>query len=131
MKKIGIMNKEISAVIAGMGHRDRIMICGSAFPIPEDAKRIDLALEPGLPGFLDVLRVVLKELKVEDIIIAQETLDNSPKMFQKMVEMFPGIEPQVISQAELKKEARKVKACIRTGECTPFSNIILVSGVIF
>jgi len=131
MKKNGVMNKEISAVIAGMGHRDQIMICGSAFPIPDDAKRIDLALEPGLPGFLDVLRVVLKELKVEDIMIAKETSEKSPKRFQEMVEMFPGIDPKVIPQSELKEAAKNVKACIRTGECTPFSNIILVSGVIF
>lgn len=131
MKKIGIMNKDISAAIAGMGHRDQIMICGSAFPIPDSAWRIDLALEPGLPAFLDVLRVVLKELKVEEIMIAGETLENSPKRFQEMVEMFPGIEPKVITQAQLKELSKGVKACIRTGECTPFSNIILVSGVIF
>lgn len=131
MKKVGIMNRDISAVIAGMGHGDQIMICGSAFPIPDNTRRIDLALEPGLPAFMDVLRVVLKELKVEEIIIARETLDNSRERFQEVVEMFPGIEPKVISQAELKDLSKDVKACIRTGECTPFSNLILVSGVIF
>ncbi|MBE3100931.1 MAG: D-ribose pyranase [Firmicutes bacterium] len=131
MKKTGVMNKDISSVIAGMGHNDKIMICGSAFPIPSSTCRIDLALEPGLPAFLDVLRVVLKELKVEQIMIAKETLESSPKRFQEMVEVFPGIEPKVIPQAELKEISKEVKACIRTGECTPFSNIILVSGVIF
>ena len=131
MKKIGVMNKGISDVIAGMGHKDKIMICGSAFPIPENTRRIDLALEPGLPAFLDVLRVVLKELKVEEIMIAKETLEKSPQHFEKMVAMFPGIEPTVIPQAELKELSKQVKACIRTGECTPFSNIILISGVTF
>ena len=47
MKKTGIMNQDISEVIAGLGHNDIIFICGSAFPIPMDGKRIDLALEPG------------------------------------------------------------------------------------
>ena len=65
MKKIGIMNKDISAVIAGMGHNDEIMICGSAFPIPDGTNRIDLALEPGLPAFMYVVRVITKELEVE------------------------------------------------------------------
>jgi D-ribose pyranase len=131
VKKIGIMNKDISEVVAGMGHNDKIMICGSAFPIPSGTRRIDLALEQGLPAFLDVLRVVLKELKVEQIMIARETLENSPKRFQEIVEVFPDIEPKVIPQLELKELSKEVKACIRTGECTPFSNIILVSGVIF
>jgi D-ribose pyranase len=131
LKKIGVMNKEISDVIAGMGHKDKIMICGSAFPIPGNTRRIDLALEPGLPAFLDVLRVVLKELKVEEIMIAKETLEKSPQRFQEMTAMFPGIEPKVISQVEVKQISTEVKACIRTGECTPFSNIILISGVTF
>jgi D-ribose pyranase len=131
LKKIGVMNKEISDAIAGMGHKDKIMICGSAFPIPSTTRRIDLALEPGLPAFLDVLRVVLKELKVEDIMIAKETLENSPQHFQKITAMFQGIEPTVIPQSELKEMAKEVKACIRTGECTPFSNVILISGCTF
>lgn len=131
MKKIGIMNKDISEVIAGMGHKDKIMICGSAFPIPDTTRRIDLALEPGLPAFLDVLRVVLKELKVEGIMIAKETLENSPQRFQELTAMFPDIKPNIIPQIEMKEISKEVKACIRTGECTPFSNIILISGVTF
>ena len=78
-----------------------------------------------------MLRVILKELKVEDIIIAEETLKNSPNRFNEMVEMFPGIDPIIVPQDKLKEMSKEVKACIRTGECTPFSNIILVSGVIF
>jgi len=72
MKKIGIMHSEISAVIASLGHNDTLTIVDAGYPIPTSTKRIDLALEPGVPGFLQTLRVVLQELFVERIILAEE-----------------------------------------------------------
>lgn len=131
MKRIGIMNREISDVVAGMGHRDKIMICGSAYPIPEESRRIDLALEPGLPGFLDVIRVVLKELEVESFYVARQTQEMSPGQFEGVCALFPDMEPCIVDQEELKRLGRGAKAYVRTGECTPFSNVILTGGVIF
>ncbi len=131
MKKTGIMNKEISAVIAGMGHNDMLMICGSAYPIPDNGHRIDLALEPGLPGFLDVIRVVLKELEVEGVYVAAQTKRESPRQFEGICALFPALKPNIVEQSELKELGYKAKAYIRTGECTPFSNIVLAGGVIF
>ena len=131
MKRSGIMNREISRIVAGMGHNDMLMICGSAYPIPEEGRRIDLALEPGLPAFMDVLRVVLKELEVEGYLVARQTKEQSPARFSEICEMLKEKNCVVVDQAELKESARGAKAYIRTGECTPFSNVILVSGVIF
>ncbi|MEG1525577.1 MAG: D-ribose pyranase [Clostridia bacterium] len=131
MKKLGIMNRDISEVVAEMGHNDMLIICGSAYPIPKDAKRIDLALEPGLPAFMDVLRVVLKELEVERFLVAKQTEEKSPKRFHEICDMLQGKERIMVDQDELKKTALQAKAYIRTGECTPFSNVILISGVIF
>lgn len=131
MKKYGIMNRDISEVVASMGHNDMLIICGSAYPIPAEARRIDLALEPGLPAFMDVVRVVLKELEVERFLIASQTKEHSPKRFEEICNMLEDKELIVVDQSELKKTALQAKAYIRTGECTPFSNVILVGGVIF
>lgn len=131
MKKTGIMNREISEVVAGMGHNDMLMICGSAYPIPAGERRIDLALEPGLPSFMDVVRVVLKELEVERFAVAKQTQENSPRRFAQICDILAGKELLVVDQAELKEMGHKAKAYIRTGECTPFSNVILIGGVIF
>jgi len=131
MKKCGIMHRELSAVIAGMGHGDKLMVCGSAFPIPPGAIRIELALEPGLPAFMDVVRIICKELLVERIIIAEETRETSPHRFKELVSYFEGVNIQIVPQSSLKEHAITAKACVRTGECTPFSNVVLVSGVIF
>ena len=131
MKKTGIMNQGISSVVAGMGHNDMIMVCGSAYPIPEEGNRIDLALEPGLPGFEDVVRVILKELEVKRFYVSEKTQEASPGQLEKLCRLMPGKEPDMVSQAELMKIGGKAKAYVRTGECTPFSNVILVGGVIF
>jgi D-ribose pyranase len=38
---------------------------------------------------------------------------------------------QTISHEELKEKTRQARAVIRTGEFTPYANIILVAGVVF
>jgi len=131
MKKIGILNKEISDVIAGLGHTDQIIICDAGFPIPQGVRRIDLALEEGLPSFLDTLRVILKELCVEKIIVEKETKEVSPKRYEEIIELLPNVEVEVIPHVEFKERSKNVKAIIRTGEFTPYSNVILVAGVIY
>ncbi len=65
MKKIGILNQPISSVIAGLGHMDTLVVADAGLPIPQETQRIDLALVEGIPGFLDTLRAVLMEMKVE------------------------------------------------------------------
>ena len=40
MKKIGILNSEISRVISGLGHTDQIVVCDAGFPIPSHVERI-------------------------------------------------------------------------------------------
>lgn len=131
MKKIGVLNQEIAQVIAGMGHYQKIIICDAGFPIPDGVRRIDLALTPGLPAFMEVLKTVMLELCVEEVIIAQETVENSPQRFEEMKIQFPGITPSLIPHNEFKEISKTVKACIRSGECTPYSNIMLVSGVTY
>ncbi|NIR27689.1 MAG: D-ribose pyranase, partial [Gammaproteobacteria bacterium] len=55
MKKGKLINQPISAVIAGMGHGDELVIADAGLPIPTEPRRIDLALTKGIPSFLDTL----------------------------------------------------------------------------
>ena len=77
MKKGSLLNKEISSVIAGMGHTDMLTIGDCGLPVPENVRRIDLALKKGVPTFEDTLKVVLEELCVEKVIIACEIKANN------------------------------------------------------
>lgn len=131
MKKIGIINKEISNVIAGMGHLQMLTVCDAGLPIPLDVHRIDLALREGLPGFIETLEVISKELKVEKIIIASETAKISPEIKESILNIFPNQTVEEISHEEFKALTKESIAIIRTGEYTPYANVILVSGVVF
>ncbi|QDX91237.1 D-ribose pyranase [Brevibacterium sp. JNUCC-42] len=131
MKKIGIMNSDISAIISKLGHTDRIVICDAGLPIPDGVQRIDLALKAGLPSFLDVLQVILAEMQVERIHYAKEMSEVSPALYEKMKQELPNVEESVVSHEEFKKRTNEAKAIIRTGECTPYANVILEAGVTF
>lgn len=133
MKKQGILNSDISRVLSYMGHTDCIAIGDCGLPTPDEVERIDLALEFGVPAFMDVLRVVTNDMKVEKIVLAEEIKEQNPKVLGEIKELFAGQELEVVfvSHTELKKQTKECKAVIRTGETTPYANIILQSGCIF
>lgn len=133
MKKQGILNSDISRVLSYMGHTDCIAVGDCGLPIPDEVEQIDLALEFGVPSFMDVLRVIIKDMKVEKIVLAEEIREQNPKVLGEIKELFAGqeLETVFVSHTELKKQTRECKAVIRTGETTPYANIILQSGCIF
>ncbi len=131
MKKCGILNRDLSEVVAGMGHTDMLVVCDAGLPIPDNARRVDLALSEGNPRFADVLRVILRELSVEKVIAEQETEMRNPVVYQEISEIFSDTPVEKIPHAEFKKMLGQVKAIVRTGEFTPYANIILVGGVVY
>jgi len=131
MKKTELINSDISAVIAKMGHTDSIVIGDCGLPIPSGPKRIDLAVVRNLPGFFEVLEAVLNELCVEKVTIASEMEDISPEAYAKISEKFSNVEIATIPHEEFKEMTKDAKAVVRTGECTPYLNVILFSGVKF
>lgn len=131
MKKGKLLNSEISAVISQMGHTDSLTIGDCGLPIPKDVKRIDLALKYGVPSFLDTLDTVLEELCVEEIIIAEEIKEAAEQMYKEILNRFENVKITMVKHEEFKVMTKDSHAVIRTGECTPYSNIILKSGVVF
>jgi D-ribose pyranase len=131
MKKIGILNQDISEVIAGMGHMDMLIVCDAGLPIPGHVRRIDLALHAGYPPFETVLKDIAIELQVERIILAEETGKVSPHIEAAVVELFSTAEVQKVSHKQFKELSQDAVAIVRTGEFTPYANVILVSGVVF
>ena len=133
MKKAGIHNSDISRVLSYMGHTDCICIGDCGLPIPDEVERIDLALKFGVPTFMETLATVAEDMKVEKIILAQEIKTQNPKVLAEIEALFAGqnMEVQFVSHVELKALTHDCKAVIRTGETTPYANIILQSGCIF
>lgn len=133
MKKAGILNSDVSRVLSYMGHTDLICVGDCGLPIPDEVERIDLALKFGVPGFMETLEVVVNDMKVEKIVLAEEIKTQNPKVLGEIEALFVGqeIEVEFMSHTELKALTRDCKAVIRTGEITPYANVILQSGCIF
>jgi D-ribose pyranase len=131
MKKSTLINSEISYEISKMGHTDSIVVCDSGLPIPSGVKRIDLALKKGLPTFLDTLDTILEELEVEEVVIAKEIIEASNDLYKEIEKRFSNITITTVSHEDFKMLTKESKAIVRTGEFTPYANIILKSGVVF
>ena len=133
MKKMGILNSDISRVLSYMGHTDCIAIGDCGLPIPDEVERIDLALAFGEPTFMRTLEVVAGDMKIEKIVLAEEIKAQNPKVLSEIEDFFADqdVEVEYVSHAELKNRPHDCKAVIRTGETTPYANIILQSGCIF
>lgn len=130
MKEHGILNSEISKRLSDLGHTDLIAVGDCGLPIDSD-KKIDLALKLGEPKFIDVLEVLLEDFGCEHYILASEIKEENKDQEAAIKNLLEGVSSEYISHEDFKKKLDDVKFVIRTGENTPYSNIILRSKNIF
>lgn len=130
MKRTTLLHAELSRVIAGMGHGDLLVIGDAGLPIPAGPLRIDLAVMRGVPRFTEVLDAVLSELQVERAVIAREACGADGLQRPAWSAALPLV-PEQVSHAQFKQLCSGAKAMVRTGECTPYANVLLYAGVAF
>ena len=139
MKKTKLLNSELSYLVATLGHTDEITIGDAGLPIPEEVERIDLALTHGVPGFIQTVETLLKESQIEGVVIASETKEVSPELHAELLSVLERdsaetgkhIEISYVSHEEFKVRTLESRAVVRTGECTPYANVIFQTGVVF
>ncbi|MGA7782574.1 MAG: D-ribose pyranase [Paraburkholderia sp.] len=132
MKKLGHLNRDIARVMAGMGHTDSLVIADCGLPIPAGVECIDVSLTLGVPGFFDVLDTVLADFKAERAVFASESLTQNAAVAARMTQFSDAqITVDHVPHEEFKRLCQRAKVVIRTGECSPYANVILHSGVIF
>lgn len=125
------INPALSRVISETGHTDLIVVTDAGLPIPPGSERIDLAYRPGAPAFFDVLDTVLAEMVVEGATVSAEVADHSPEVLAQLRERLPGIEIELVPHAEFKERTHTARAFVRSGEFTPYANVILHAGVAY
>jgi D-ribose pyranase len=128
MKKTGIINGPISAVIAHLGHTDMLTLADAGLPVPATTQRIDLALKPGVPGFLEALEVILGEMFVERAYVSEDIFVESPQIYAGIQQLLGDAPIEALPHSDFKELTASTKAVVRTGEFTPYSNVILVAG---
>lgn len=139
MKKGDLLNSDVSYVVATLGHTDALVIGDAGLPIPEHVDRIDLALTKGIPSFMDTARTVLSEMQVEQVVLAEEIKVHSAALHEEFLALIKlaatrqssEIAINYISHEDLKARTFDSRAIVRTGECSPYANVIFCSGVVF
>ncbi|EPZ43131.1 D-ribose pyranase [Alicyclobacillus acidoterrestris] len=128
----GILNSQLSRVIAETGHTDLLVVTDAGLPIPSNVERVDLSIIPNIPRLLDVLKAVLREVVVEGIFLSEEVKIISPHMHEEILSLFPSdIQVTYMPHVEFKRKTQAVRAAIRSGEFTPYANVILQAGVAY
>ena len=131
MKKSGILNAQLIGLIAALGHKDTFMVGDAGMPIPKGVEIVDLVLCGGVPTFKQVMDAILAETEIEGYTIANEIEEKNPELLSYIQEKLPDAEEERIAHVDLKKMSANCKFAIRTGEFTPYPNIILRAGVAF
>ena len=129
MKRTGILHAELSALVAAMGHGDTLVIGDAGLPVPPGVRCIDLAVSPGVPRFQQVVNAVLTELVVEKGMANAEQVGAAAAELEAA---WPSDVPlERIAHDYIKGASMSARAVVRTGETTPYCNIVLVAGVPF
>lgn len=139
MKKSTLINSELSYVVATLGHTDEVTVCDAGLPIPDETQRIDLALIPGVPTFIQTVQALLSEMQIEGVVMAEEFKQVSPEHHSALIRLIQNEEAlcgkaitiRYVPHEAFKIHTKKSKAVIRTGECTPYANVIFQAGVVF
>ncbi|MGV3344647.1 D-ribose pyranase [Enterobacteriaceae bacterium LUAb1] len=139
MKKSRLLHSDISSLISRLGHTDSLVIGDAGLPVPAQTQRIDLALTHGVPGFLSVVDVVTSEIQVERALLADEIKHHNPQLHEELLRLFGSLAQQqgnpitvdYVSHEQFKQHTQHSRGVVRTGECSPYANVILFAGVTF
>ena len=128
MKRSGIINAKLAGALARLGHTDQVVVCDAGLPLPPGPEVVDLAFRFGVPSFETVLSALLDELVVEGATAAEE-VERNTRSHEYLISHLPDL--GFVPHEELKRMVAGAKLVVRTGEATPYSNVILRCGVPF
>lgn len=128
MRADGLWHPRLLALLAGAGHGDLIVVADAGLPVPAGVEVIDLVWRRNEPRLLPVLAAIIDELVVERATMATELRD--PEIRQGLVDLLGG-PPDAVSHDDLKRLTGTARVVVRTGEATPYANVVMRAGVPF
>lgn len=127
----GLLHPELLRAVARAGHGDWVVVADHGLPIPRGPQRVELGVRDGLPTVLEVVRALLEELVTESAILAAESRTSSTAWHEHALRAFNGLKVEYLDHERLKEGLKDSLIVVRTGERTPYANVVLVGGVDF
>lgn len=129
MLKSGIIHPQLLDLIARIRHTNTLVIADGSFPYWSEIETVDLALTRGIPTVLDVLDLLTPIFQIGRIWQADEFLASNPQETVARFESSFGTIPLTREcHIDFKKRVPYAIGLIRTGDATPYGNIILESA---
>jgi len=129
MRTDGIWHPRLSQFITAIGHGELIAVADAGLPVPPGVESIDLLWRRGEPGLLPVVEALLAECAVEAATIADELVDAD--ISSGLTRLLDRIPTEAVSHKHLKRLTAFARVIVRTGEATPYANVVLRAGVVF
>lgn len=128
MLQTGILNPHVLDLIARVRHTNTLVISDWAFPYWPEIETVDISLTHNIPTVLDVLDLLTPIFKIGRIWQAEEFVaTNSSEMVERFAKSFGSIPLTREAHLDFKKRVPHAIGLIRTGDATPYGNLIIES----
>jgi D-ribose pyranase len=126
VQRSGLIHADLVRALAGLRHTDLFAVSDSGLPAQPGVQVIDLGLVYGVPDFLSVLRPVLAAVEVEAAWASRDVASQNPEIHRALESL---VSPDLLDHDDFKTRIAGCRFVVRTGEATPYANVILRSGV--
>jgi D-ribose pyranase len=130
MLNSGILNPRLLDLLARVRHTNMVVIADRGFPFWPTIETVDISLIDDVPTVLEVLGAVRKNFTAGAVHMASEFRENNGAAtvaaFESALDGIPLT--YEAHEAVFKKRVPGAIGLIRTGDTTPYANMILVSA---
>ena len=126
----GILNPQIRSLLARVRHTNTLVVADRGFPFWPMIETVDISLVDGVPTVIQVLDAVRENFVAGRAYMAEEFLShNGDDTRAAYARALAGVELlHEPHEASFKPRVPRAIGLIRTGDTTPYGNVILVSA---
>jgi D-ribose pyranase len=129
MIRTGILNPQLASLLRRVRHTNTLVIADRGFPSWPGLETVDLSLIDDVPTVLQVLGAIKAECVFGGAWMAQEFLSNNgPETQARFAEALGEVPLAHQPHIDFKKRVPNAIGLIRTGDTTPYANLILESA---
>jgi len=129
MLKTGILNPQINSLLSRVRHTNLLVIADRGFPFWPMIETVDVSLVDGVPTVLQVLAAIRQNFQIGHAWMAREFLaHNDRKAAAAFAAALGGVTLTHERHVLFKKRVPGAIGLIRTGDTTPYANVIVESA---
>ncbi len=125
----GILNPALNSLLSRIRHTNTILISDRGFPFWPHIETIDISLVDDVPTVLQVLSAIQHNFSIGNAFMATEfRYENGPEIVDDFERALHGIAVAYEPHIDFKRRVPHAIGLIRTGDTTPYANMILESA---